>query len=165
VLQVAVYFWNRRHNVSPHEEEGSSGVSGMAVSVMSTPVYVSAFWSALRGRGTGFRVTRKGVVGGDHIACFARHLVWAAVLLVALTVSQVLGHTRPSIRVWAVLSVAMCLLPVAIWAAGLVRARLRTPAPVLAAPDLVRAVVPAPAAVRFAGNHLVDVPRTQESSR
>ncbi len=28
VLQVAVYFWNRKHNVSPHDEEGSSGISG-----------------------------------------------------------------------------------------------------------------------------------------
>src|SRR3712207_6822821 len=76
VLQVAVYFWNRRHNVSPHEEEGSSGVSGMAISVMSTPLYVGALWAAIRNRSTGFAVTRKGAVSSSSPAAFTRHLVW-----------------------------------------------------------------------------------------
>jgi cellulose synthase/poly-beta-1,6-N-acetylglucosamine synthase-like glycosyltransferase len=170
VLQVAVYFWNRRHNVSPHEEEGSSGVSGMAISVMSTPLYVSALWAAIRNRSTGFAVTRKGAVSGDRPASFTRHLGWAAVLLLALAASQLLGHTHPAIRVWAVLSLVMCLLPVAIWSAGLLRERRpepeRTPAPpVLAAPDVVRTVRPLTPAVTFVGNRAADVPQTQESSR
>ena len=29
-LQVGLYFYNRRHNVSPHEEEGSAGLAGPA---------------------------------------------------------------------------------------------------------------------------------------
>ena len=29
-LQVGLYFFNRRHNVSPHENEGSAGVAGHA---------------------------------------------------------------------------------------------------------------------------------------
>jgi cellulose synthase/poly-beta-1,6-N-acetylglucosamine synthase-like glycosyltransferase len=170
VLQVAVYFWNRRHNVSPHEEEGSSGISGMAISVMSTPLYVSALWAAIRNRGTGFAVTRKGAVAGDRATSFTRHLAWAAVLLVALTASQLTGHTHPAIRVWAVLSLVMCLLPVAIWVTGLGRERLRAPEPtppppVPAAPDVVRTVRPRTPAVTFAGNRAVDVPVPQESSR
>jgi cellulose synthase/poly-beta-1,6-N-acetylglucosamine synthase-like glycosyltransferase len=191
VLQVAVYFWNRRHNVSPHEEEGSSGVSGMAISVMSTPLYVSALWAAARGRDTGFAVTRKGAVDGDGLGSFTRHLAWAAVLLAALVASQVLGHTHPAIRGWAVLSLAMCLLPVAIWAGArlLERAATTTPAtttpttttptttttqpapaplvPVAAAPDVptpVPAVVPVPA-VALAGHGTADVPHTQGAPR
>ncbi|WP_448611854.1 glycosyltransferase family 2 protein [Geodermatophilus sp. URMC 60] len=170
VLQVAVYFWNRRHNVSPHEEEGSSGVSGMAISVMSTPLYVSALWAAIRNRDTGFAVTRKGAVGGSSLAAFARHLAWAAVLLAALTASQLLGHTHPAIRAWALLGLVMCLLPVAIWATSMARERLRAPErtqslPAPAVPDAVTAVRPRRPAVSFAGNHVVDVPQTQESTR
>ena len=170
VLQVAVYFWNRRHNVSPHEEEGSSGVSGMVISVMSTPLYVSALWAAIRNRSTGFAVTRKGAVSGSSLAAFSRHLAWAAVLLVALVASQVLGHTHPAIRVWAVLSLVMCLLPVAIWATASVRQRLHAPVatpslPAPVAPDAVAAVRPRTPAVTFAGNRAVDVPQTQESTR
>ena len=170
VLQVAVYFWNRRHNVSPHEEEGSSGVSGMAISVMSTPLYVSALWAAIRNRSTGFAVTRKGAVSGSSLAAFSRHLVWAAVLLVALVTSQLLGHTHPAIRVWAVLSLVMCLLPVAIWATASVRERLHAPVgtpslPAPVAPDAVATVRPRTPAVTFAGNRAVDVPQTQESTR
>ncbi|MGY1607244.1 MULTISPECIES: glycosyltransferase family 2 protein [unclassified Geodermatophilus] len=165
VLQVAVYFWNRKHNVSPHEEEGSSGVSGMAISVMSAPIYVSAFLAAVRNRSTGFHVTRKGAVSGDRLGVFGRHLGWAAVLVVALAASQLLGHTHPAIRVWALLSLAMALLPVALWSAGRARARLRTPAPALPAPDVVPAPALAAPAVRFVGNRLVDVPQTQESTR
>jgi cellulose synthase/poly-beta-1,6-N-acetylglucosamine synthase-like glycosyltransferase len=179
VLQVAVYFWNRRHNVSPHEEEGSSGVSGMAISVMSTPLYVSALWAAIRNRSTGFAVTRKGAVSGSSLAAFSRHLVWAAVLLVALVTSQLLGHTHPAIRVWAVLSLVMCLLPVAIWVTASVRERLHAPEPTpslpapeptpslpaAVAPDAVAAVRPRTPAVTFVGNRAVDVPQTQESTR
>ena len=170
VLQVAVYCWNRRHNVSPHEEEGSSGVSGMAISVMSTPLYVSALWAAIRNRSTGFAVTRKGAVTGDRATSFTRHLVWAAVLFIALAASQLLGHTHAAIRVWAVLSLVMCLLPVVIWAAGRRPAPLRQPErtpspPVLAAPDVVRPVRPLTPAVTFVGNRAAEIPQTQESSR
>ncbi len=170
VLQVGVYFWNRRHNVSPHEEEGSSGVSGMAISVMSTPLYVSALWAAVRNRNIAFAVTRKGAVSGDRFGSFTRHLQWAALLLVALGASEVLGNTHPAIRAWALLSLVMCLFPVAIWATGLVRERLRrvarTPSPLaLPTPEAARAVGPSAPAVTFLGNRVADVPLTQESSR
>ena len=29
-LQLGLYFYNRRHNVSPHEKKGSAGVAGHA---------------------------------------------------------------------------------------------------------------------------------------
>ena len=163
VLQVAVYFWNRRHNVSPHEEEGSSGVSGMAISVMSTPLYVSALWAAIRNRSTGFAVTRKGAVSGDRVSSFTRHLAWAAVLLAALVASQLLGHTHAAIRVWAVLSLVMSLLPVVIWIAGSAR-RQPVPEPT-PSPAVVRTVRPRTPAVTFVGNRAADVPQPQESTR
>ncbi len=171
VLQVAVYFWNRKYNVSPHEEEGSSGVSGMVISVMSTPLYVSALWAAIRNRSTGFAVTRKGAVSGDRPGSFTRHLLWAAVLLAALTASQLLGHTHALIRFWAVLSLVMCLLPVANWATAEARQRLRAPerTPAPPVPDALAPVRPRTPAVTFVGNRAIDVPvdvrQTQESPR
>jgi len=128
VLQVGLYFWNRRHNVSPHEEEGSSGISGMFLSVVSTPVYVAALWAALRNRAVGFAVTPKNSSGADELSTFTKHLGWAAVLVAALISSIPLQHQHPAIRSWALASVAVCLLPPAIWLAGSLVGRLR-PAP------------------------------------
>jgi cellulose synthase/poly-beta-1,6-N-acetylglucosamine synthase-like glycosyltransferase len=128
VMQVGIYFWNRRHNVSPHEEEGSSGISGMFMSVVSTPMYVSALWAAIRNRNISFAVTRKGAVSGDRPGSFTKNLRWAALLLVALALSAPLGNTHLAIRSWAALTISVCLLPALIWLAGLLRHRLRRPA-------------------------------------
>ncbi|WP_343237941.1 glycosyltransferase [Streptomyces sp. SID2999] len=38
-LQIGLYLWNRRHNVSPHEPEGAGGIAGMMMSALSAPVY------------------------------------------------------------------------------------------------------------------------------
>ena len=82
----------------------------------------------------------------------------------AVAASQLLGHTHPAIRVWAVLSLVMCLLPVAIWAAGSARRQVPAPQPA-PSPAVVRAAAPRTPAVTFAGNRVVDVPVPQESSR
>jgi len=115
VLHLGVYFWNRRHNVSPHEQEGSSGVAGMAMSAMSAPVYVQALSQALRRREPAFVVTRKGAVSGDHLGVFRRHLTWGALLVGVLVASVPLGHVHVAVSAWAVLSAVMCLFPVACW--------------------------------------------------
>ncbi len=59
-LQAGLYVWNRRHNVSPHERPGSSGVHGMFISMLSTPVFVSSLGGALTRRNSRFVVTAKG---------------------------------------------------------------------------------------------------------
>ena len=41
-LQVGLYFFNRRHNVSPHEKKGSAGVAGMLISALSAPIYAAS---------------------------------------------------------------------------------------------------------------------------
>ena len=123
VLHIGVYFWNRKHNVSPHEQEGSSGVAGMAMSAMSAPVYVQALKQALLRQEPGFVVTRKGAVSGDHLGVFRRHLVWGLLLVGALIASFPLGHVHIAILIWAVLSALMCLLPVALWMGSTVTQR------------------------------------------
>ncbi|MFG3487306.1 glycosyltransferase family 2 protein [Streptomyces sp. NPDC047972] len=123
-LQIGLYLWNRRHNVSPHEPEGSGGLAGMAMSAVSAPVYLMSLGSAvLRTRGR-FVVTPKGgEASPDRLATFRIHLFWAAVLLVSLAASVPLGHTHAAMRTWASLALVIALAPVTLWACAAVRRR------------------------------------------
>ncbi len=140
-LQIGLYLWNRRHNVSPHEPKGSGGLAGMAMSAISAPIYLKSFTAALMRRPCRFVVTPKGGdSSADRLLTFRVHLFWAAVLAVSLVASELLGHTHAAMRTWAVLALVIALSPVAIWwYTALAEARRRrTAAPVtvpVALPD------------------------------
>ncbi|MET3983439.1 cellulose synthase catalytic subunit [Streptomyces sp. PvR034] len=123
-LQVGLYLWNRRHNVSPHEPEGSGGLAGMAMSAICAPVYLKSLGSAvLRTRGS-FVVTPKGGdASPDRLATFRIHLFWALVLIASLAASVRYDHTHVAMRVWAVLALCVTLAPLAVWSATRLRAR------------------------------------------
>lgn len=144
-LQIGIYFWNRQHNVSPHEQDGSFGISGMFVSILSAPMYIEALVQALRNKDINFKVTPKGDDGSkDQIASFSRNLAWGAVLAVALVASMFLGHDHIAMRGWAYLGLAICATPLVLWQGGLLMKRLgRTPAPALA-PAFVQTPVEKP---------------------
>ncbi|WP_370414947.1 glycosyltransferase family 2 protein [Streptomyces fradiae] len=116
-LQIGLYLWNRRHNVSPHEPEGSGGLAGMAMSAISAPIYLKSLGSALlRTRGR-FVVTPKGgEASPDRILTFRIHLYWAAVLIASLVASVHFGHTHAAMRTWAVLALVIALAPITVWA-------------------------------------------------
>ncbi|MEV7144484.1 glycosyltransferase family 2 protein [Streptomyces tauricus] len=123
-LQVGLYLWNRRHNVSPHEPEGSGGLAGMAMSALSAPIYLKSLGAALVRRPSRFVITPKGDdTSPDRVATFRIHLFWAAVLTSALVASFVLDHTHAAMRTWAVLALAISLAPVAVWTATRARTR------------------------------------------
>ncbi|WP_411977008.1 glycosyltransferase family 2 protein [Streptomyces solicathayae] len=115
-LQIGLYLWNRRHNVSPHEPEGSGGLAGMVMSALSAPIYLKSLCSAvLRTRGR-FVVTPKGgEASPDRLLTFRIHLYWAAVLIASLVASVHFGHTHAAMRTWAVLALVIALAPVAVW--------------------------------------------------
>ncbi len=116
LFAVTLYFWNRRHNVSPHERRGSSGVSGMFISVLSAPLYAAALAGALSGRAARFVVTPKGdSTNGDRLRTFRLQLAWGAVIAVALVASLALGNGHPAMRIWSGLALLTCLLPIVIW--------------------------------------------------
>lgn len=128
VLQVSVYFWNRRYNVSPHEEEGSSGALGMLVSVLSAPMYVVALFDAIRGRNVPFAITPKGKAAGqDSWRVFRVNIAWGVLMLAGLVAAQLLGHTHPAMTFWAVLTVLISFCPWVI--SGLSRRRAPAAAP------------------------------------
>jgi len=123
-LQVGLYFFNRRHNVSPHEKKGSAGVAGMLISALSAPVYAASLAAVAMGRSRGFVTTPKGDASTrDTVITFRKHLLWALVFGVPLMLSFVLGHHHVSMRAWSLASLVVCLLPVAIWRVELARER------------------------------------------
>jgi hypothetical protein len=91
-------------------------------------VSVPALKQAVLRQEPGFVVTRKGAVSGDHAGIFRRHLAWGGLLVGALAVSVPLGHVHVAIHSWAVLSVLMCLMPVALWLGATAQGRRRTAA-------------------------------------
>ncbi|MFJ7153580.1 glycosyltransferase family 2 protein [Streptomyces sp. NPDC101118] len=135
-LQIGLYLWNRRHNVSPHEPEGSGGLAGMAMSAICAPVYLRSLGSALiRTRGR-FVVTPKGgTASPDRLLTFRIHLFWVAVLAASLVASVRYGHTHAAMRTWAVLALLIALSPVVVWTVTLFRDRgTRTATAPVAAP-------------------------------
>ena len=78
-LQVGLYFFNRRHNVSPHEDEGSAGLSGMLISALSAPIYAASLMAAVLRRKGGFVITPKGdAQTRDGLITFRKHLLGGA---------------------------------------------------------------------------------------
>ncbi|QNP75715.1 glycosyltransferase [Streptomyces roseirectus] len=134
-LQIGLYLWNRRHNVSPHEPEGSGGLAGMGMSALSAPIYLKSFGAALLRRPSRFIVTPKGGdASADRLMTFRVHVFWAAVLIASLAASVVLDHTHAAMRTWAVLATAISLAPLAVWLGTLVRERRERRALVKSAP-------------------------------
>ncbi|MGW0559565.1 glycosyltransferase family 2 protein [Streptomyces sp. NPDC003016] len=115
-LQIGLYLWNRRHNVSPHEPEGSGGLAGMAMSALCAPIYAKSLGSAVLRTHGRFVVTPKGgEASPDRLLTFRIHLSWAAVLVSSLIASVILGHTHAAMRTWAVLALVVSLSPVGVW--------------------------------------------------
>lgn len=155
-LQIGLYIWNRRHNVSPHEPQGSSGAAGMLMSALSAPIYAMSLVSAVLRRKSGFVVTPKGdSASPDRLATFRIHLFWAALFGGSIAASFVFGHTHAAMLTWASLALLMSLLPLLLWWGSLAalrrnagrRSALPSPAPApspvpAASPD----VSPAPSA-------------------
>jgi cellulose synthase/poly-beta-1,6-N-acetylglucosamine synthase-like glycosyltransferase len=124
VVQFCLYASNRKHNVSPHEGTGSSGVAGMFISVLTAPIYVAALTATVLRKRGGFVVTPKGGSRSvDRLNTFRWHLAWGALLAVALGVSLWIDHPQSSMRLWSLTLIGVCLTPGTIAIAT--KARLR----------------------------------------
>ncbi len=143
LVQTSLYFWLRRLNVSPHEPEGSAGVAGMFVSMLATPVYITALVGAVLRRPLSFVVTPKGKSATtDGLATFQKHLRWAGASLVVIACAFASGRA-----LWAaLLAPSICLFvsvtPIVMWLARRERRPTRptlsaVPAPLRSEEDLV----------------------------
>ncbi|WP_411293058.1 glycosyltransferase family 2 protein [Streptomyces sp. CBMA123] len=126
-LQLLLYTWNRKHNVSPHEPAGSSGIAGMVMSALCGPVYAASLLQALVRRRNRFVVTPKGsAASADGPGTFRYHLFWTVVFGGAVAASFHTGYDHVAMRTWACIALVLTVLPLLISAGDAVRRR-RTP--------------------------------------
>jgi cellulose synthase/poly-beta-1,6-N-acetylglucosamine synthase-like glycosyltransferase len=122
VMQFSLYFWNRRYNVSPHESEGSYGFSGMALTALTAPIYLSAFMGIMFGKKPHFVVTTKGSnQNPDSLQAFRIHLQWMAILLVSMVFGVFHHHANFAILLWVGVQLLLCLLPVVLGMSVVIR--------------------------------------------
>jgi cellulose synthase/poly-beta-1,6-N-acetylglucosamine synthase-like glycosyltransferase len=115
-VQVLLYGWLRRYNVSPHEEQGTVGFPGMFFSMVSAPIYYTAFVATVLRRKTSFVVTPKGdSASPDTWQTFKKNLSWAGLVVAFLIYSLITGHNYPGVKLWSFLTIAVCMAPVAMW--------------------------------------------------
>jgi cellulose synthase/poly-beta-1,6-N-acetylglucosamine synthase-like glycosyltransferase len=112
IMQLSLYFWNRRYNVSPHEEAGSYGVSGMALTALAAPIYFSALIGVALNRKTSFVITKKGSSDNpDWIKTFKIQIGWAALEIAALAYGISHGRDHPALIAWTAVILVPCFLP------------------------------------------------------
>ncbi|KOV59362.1 glycosyltransferase family 2 protein [Streptomyces sp. MMG1121] len=116
-LQIGLYIWNRRHNVSPHEPEGSGGVAGMVMSALSAPVYARSLMDAVLRRKSKFVVTPKGESASPDTLFGTFRIHWFFILVFAgsLGAGFALGHSQPAMIVWAALALLITASPIFAW--------------------------------------------------
>ena len=115
-MQFLLYRFMRRHNVSPHEPAGSSGLSGMLVSALTAPIYARSLIKVVFRRKLSFNVTAKGSSASlDRLWTFRYSLMWAVVPTAVLTAAIMRHRSYLMMMVWAGLILIVCLAPIGIW--------------------------------------------------
>ncbi|WP_405808144.1 cellulose synthase catalytic subunit [Streptomyces sp. NBC_00210] len=120
-LQIGLYIWNRRHNVSPHEPEGSGGLAGMVMSALSAPIYARSLMDAVLRRKSKFVVTPKGDSSSPDtlFGTFRIHLFFILVFGGSMAASFFNGHSHPAMITWATLALLITAAPIFAWRHGI----------------------------------------------
>ncbi|SEO92393.1 glycosyltransferase family 2 protein [Trujillonella endophytica] len=137
VLGLAFTFAMRRYNLVEHERR-SWGLAGMALDLLTAPVYVAAAVAQLAGRPLVYVVTAKGSAAtGDTWRTFRPHLLWAAVALFSIAAGLLQDHDYATLYVWATVTLVCCLAPLVhvgvMWLTATVPAMLPRVRPVIGA--------------------------------
>lgn len=116
-LQIGLYVWNRRHNVSPHEPEGSGGTAGMVMSALSAPIYARSLFDAALRRKSKFVVTPKGDSSSPDtlFGTFRVHLFFVLVFGGSVVASFFNGHDHPAMITWATIALLITAAPIVAW--------------------------------------------------
>ena len=111
VVGLAFNQYLRRFNLVEHERRGF-GLAGIALELITAPVYVAAAVAQLAGRPLVYVVTAKGSAAtGDTWRAFRPHLAWAAVAIASIGTGIIFGHSYPSLYVWAAITGIITLSP------------------------------------------------------
>jgi hypothetical protein len=116
-LQIGLYVWNRRHNVSPHEPEGSGGVAGMLMSALSAPLYAKALIDSALRRKSKFVVTPKGDSASPDrwFGTFRYHWYFIGIFGASIAAGFVFGHSHPAMIIWASFATLITATPIFVW--------------------------------------------------
>lgn len=113
VIGFCFFQFLMRFNLAEHERR-SWGLTGMALELLTAPVYVTAAAGQLAGRSLTYVVTAKGSAAtGDTWRTFRPHAGWAAVAMAGMVTGPLLHHNYPSLYLWAGLTLVICLAPMA----------------------------------------------------
>ena len=111
VLAFVVVQMLASFNLAAHEREGWN-LTGMALDLITGPVFCAAALAQLAGRPLLYVVTAKGrAYTRDTWRTFRPHQVWLAVSVTALVSGWLLGHNFLPLQFWAVVTAATCLAP------------------------------------------------------
>ena len=98
----------RRFNLVEHERR-SWGFTGLALDLLTAPIYVAAAAAQLAGRPLQYVVTAKGSAAtGDSWRTFRPHLLWLGLAAASVLAGLELHHDYPTLYVWAGLTVVVC---------------------------------------------------------
>jgi cellulose synthase (UDP-forming) len=125
VVGFTFFQFTRRFNLVEHERR-SWGLSGMALELLTAPVYVAAAAAQLAGRPLAYVVTAKGSAAtGDNLRTFRAHAGWAAVAAVSILAGWVQHHDYLTLYLWAAITLAICLTPIGFLLIGYMSTDLR----------------------------------------
>jgi hypothetical protein len=127
---MAFLQFTRRFNLVEHERR-SWGLTGMALELLTAPVYVAAAAAQLAGRPLTYVVTAKGAAAtGDGLRTFRAHAGWALLAAGSMVAGIALHHDYLSLYLWATLTLGICVAPFAmLFGTRLSEARSRARAP------------------------------------
>jgi hypothetical protein len=98
----------RRFNLVDHERR-TWGFTGLALDLLTAPVYVAAAAAQLAGRPLQYVVTAKGSAAtGDSWRTFRPHLLWLGVVAASALAGLLMHHDYPTLYGWAALTVIVC---------------------------------------------------------
>jgi cellulose synthase/poly-beta-1,6-N-acetylglucosamine synthase-like glycosyltransferase len=124
ITGMAFFEFTQRFNLVEHERR-SWGVAGMALELVTAPIYVAAAAAQLAGRPLAYVVTAKGSAAtGDTLRTFRPHLGWAALAGGCIISGRLLNHNYPSLYVWAGLTLLISIAPIVHLVAGHLRQQL-----------------------------------------
>jgi hypothetical protein len=119
---LGFFIWLRRFDLVEHERH-DLGLRGMALMIITIPVYVEAGIRRLTCRKLAYAVTAKGdLTSPDHLLTFKTHLQWGAVAAAALISTFFGDKTKASdfvaLRIWLCWILAICLFPITVHYVG-----------------------------------------------
>ncbi len=111
VIGFAQFQMTRCLNLAEHERT-SWNLTGIALELMTGPIFCAAAIAQLSGRPLTYVVTAKGAAAtGDTWRTFRPHLLWLAIALGSIAAGLAFNHDYPTLLFWAGLVVLICLAP------------------------------------------------------